>query len=106
MLVGNGIPNTSAEAPDFDPKFANDDPDVIDVVEPLADVVEPLLRLPIPNVNVELDADSFLRITFLGFFSDLSEKVVEVSEGEGRDVDDPTENAVYCFGSGVVLNLL
>lgn len=105
ILVGNGIPNTSADAPDLDPKPAYDEVDVMDVVEPFADVVDPLLRLPKPNVDCELD-EFFLRITFLGFLSDFSEEAADPNEGEGRDVDEPIEKAGNCLEGGHVLDLL
>lgn len=80
--------NTSPELFDFEPIPANDDVDVIDVVDPLADVVDPLLRLPNPSVVVELDDEFFLEV-FLDFLSDLSEGAVDGSVGVGRDVEDP-----------------
>jgi len=105
MLVGNGIPNTRADAPDLEPTPAYEEVEVIDVVDPFADVVDPLLRLPSPNVNCELDDEFFLRITFLDFFSDFSEETADPNEGEGRDAEDPIEKAAYCLDGGLVLSL-
>lgn len=85
--------NTSPELFDFEPIPAYDDVDVIDVVDPLADVVDPLLRLPSPNVDVELDDEFFLGV-FLDFLSDLSEGAVDGCVGVGRDVEDPNEKPV------------
>lgn len=105
-MVGNDIPNTMADAPDLEPTPVYEEVDVIDVVDPFADVVDPLLRLPSPNVNCELDEEFFLRITFLGFFSDFSEEAADPNEGEGRDAEDPIEKAAYCLDGGPVLSLL
>jgi len=105
-LVGNGIPSTRADAPDLDPTPAFEEVDVIDAVDPFADVVDPLLRLPSPNMNCELDEEFFLRITFLGFFSDFSEEALDTNEGGGRDTEVPIEKAAYCLDGGLVLGLV
>jgi hypothetical protein len=67
--------------------------EVIEEVEPFAEVVDPLLRLPSPKVEFEFVVEFFLRITFLGFFSNLSEEPVGVTEGIARDIVDPIEKA-------------